>query len=80
MYLYSFVVQSRDNQVTSLPLCRREGPLPLQDVIRDYICLAVDSGNRSANTKYCIAQMLRERIAEKEGQALFAASNMKEIW
>ena len=59
---------------------RREGPLPLGEVVRDYIRLSVDTNNRSSNTKYCLAQMLHEEMDGREGRSLLAAANMRDIW
>ena len=59
---------------------RKEGPLPLEDVIKEYLRTAVDYDNYSTNTKYCLAQMMHENMETREGQSLLAASNMREIW
>lgn len=59
---------------------RREGPLPLDTVVKDYIRLSVDTNNRSSNTKYCLAQMLHEEMDGRVGRSLLAAANMRDIW
>lgn len=63
-----------------LSFSRKEGLLPLEEVIKDYIRLAVDCDNNTSNTKYCVAQMLQSAMEGKEGRALLAAANMREIW
>ena len=60
--------------------CRKEGPLPLEEVIKDYVRLAVDCDNNTSNTKYCVAQMLQSAMEGPQGKALLAAANMREIW
>ena len=60
--------------------CRKEGPLPLDEVIKDYVRLAVDCDNNTSNTKYCVAQMLQSAMEGAPGKALLAAANMREIW
>ena len=60
--------------------CRKEGLLPLEEVIRDYVRLAVDCDNNTSNTKYCVAQMLQSAVESAPGKALIAAANMREIW
>ena len=60
--------------------CRKEGPLPLEEVIRDYVKLAVDCDNNTSNTKYCVAQMLQSAMEGPSGKALLGAANMREIW
>ena len=59
---------------------RKEGPLPLNDVIKQYLKIAVDTDNNISNTKYAIAQMLQSSVVNKDGQALLAAGSMREIW
>jgi tRNA-dihydrouridine synthase 2 len=58
---------------------RKEGPLPLTEVIKDYIRLAIECNNNTSNTKYCVAQMLQSAMEGKDGKALLAATNMREI-
>ena len=60
--------------------CRKEGPLSLDEVIKDYVRLAVDCENNTSNTKYCVAQMLQSAMEGAPGKALLAAANMREIW
>lgn len=59
---------------------RKEGLLPLEDVIRDYVRLAVDCDNNTSNTKYCVAQMLQSAMEDATGKALLAAANIRDIW
>jgi tRNA-dihydrouridine synthase 2 len=58
---------------------RKEGPLSLDEVIKDYVRLAVDCENNTSNTKYCVAQMLQSAMEGAPGKALLAAANMREI-
>ena len=66
--------------VTPYPISRKEGPFPVDDVIKDYIKLAVDFDNYHSNSKYCLAQLLHDNMDSPEGKALLASSNMKELW
>ena len=70
----------RQSYVQWMLFCRKEGLLPLEEVIRDYIQLAVDCDNNTSNTKYCVSQMLQSAMEEKDGRALLAAANMRQIW
>ena len=59
---------------------RKEGLLPIDDIIRDYVKLAVDCDNYHANSKYCLAQLLHDNMASPQGKALLASSTMRELW
>lgn len=61
-------------------LCRKEGPLPSEEVIRQYIRLAVDYDNYFPNTKYTLAQMMQELLDTAKGRALLATNSMRDIW
>lgn len=61
-------------------LYRKEGPLPIDDVIREYLKLAVDYDNYHSNTKYCLAQLLHDNMDSPEGRALLASSSMRDLW
>ncbi|XP_066493339.1 tRNA-dihydrouridine(20) synthase [NAD(P)+]-like [Tiliqua scincoides] len=58
---------------------RKEGPLPLKDVMQEYIKYAVRYDNHYTNTKYCLCQMLREQLENVQGKKLHAAQSMQEI-
>ncbi|XP_040184724.1 tRNA-dihydrouridine(20) synthase [NAD(P)+]-like isoform X2 [Rana temporaria] len=58
---------------------RREGVLSIDDVIHDYIEHAVRYDNHYTNTKYCLCQMLREKLESSLGKKLHAAQSTKEI-
>jgi len=60
--------------------CRKEGPLPSEEVIRQYIQLAVDYDNYFPNTKYTLAQMMQEVLDTAKGRALLATNSMRDIW
>jgi tRNA-dihydrouridine synthase 2 len=47
---------------------RKEGKLPIHDVIKDYLKLCVDYENSLHNTKYCIQNMLR--VGLQDGTSL----------
>lgn len=75
------ILSSHDCHVTTAPPPpRREGPLPVEEVVKAYIRTAVDTDNYYANTKYCLAQIMHNDMDTPEGQALLAANSMREIW
>ncbi|XP_078462567.1 tRNA-dihydrouridine(20) synthase [NAD(P)+]-like isoform X2 [Lampetra planeri] len=58
---------------------RKEGPLPLDDVIHAYIRYAVKYDNSQHNTKYCLCQMLRDQLESPLGKQLYACQSLQEI-
>ncbi|XP_025021095.1 tRNA-dihydrouridine(20) synthase [NAD(P)+]-like isoform X2 [Python bivittatus] len=58
---------------------RKEGSLPLKDVMQEYIKYAVRYDNHYTNTKYCLCQMLREQLENAQGKKLHAAQSLQEI-
>lgn len=58
---------------------RKDGPLKISDVARDYIKYAVLYDSHYANTKYCVLQILREDMDMKEGQETLAVMSLEEI-
>lgn len=58
---------------------RKEGPLPLETVIRDFIQFAVEYDNTFSNTKYCLAQMMHGVLETPEGIQLKHTRTMKEL-
>ncbi|XP_029464444.1 tRNA-dihydrouridine(20) synthase [NAD(P)+]-like isoform X2 [Rhinatrema bivittatum] len=58
---------------------RREGMLPLEEVMQEYIKYAVKFDNHYTNTKYCLCQMLREQLETPQGKKLHSAQSTLEI-
>ncbi|XP_046842826.1 tRNA-dihydrouridine(20) synthase [NAD(P)+]-like [Xenia sp. Carnegie-2017] len=58
---------------------RKEGPLPIDTVIKDFIKFAVEYDNSFSNTKYCLAQMMHEVLESSKGIALKHSRTMKEL-
>uniref|UniRef100_A0A2D4MUT3 DRBM domain-containing protein n=1 Tax=Micrurus spixii TaxID=129469 RepID=A0A2D4MUT3_9SAUR len=58
---------------------RKEGLLPLKNVMQEYIKYAVRYDNHYTNTKYCLCQMLREQLENAQGKKLHAAQSLQEI-
>ncbi|XP_062316996.1 tRNA-dihydrouridine(20) synthase [NAD(P)+]-like [Osmerus eperlanus] len=58
---------------------RRQGMLAVEQVIEDYIKYAVRYDNHAFNTKYCICQMLRDRVESPAGKRLHSAQTNAEI-
>ncbi|KAG5848718.1 hypothetical protein ANANG_G00102360 [Anguilla anguilla] len=58
---------------------RSQGALSLERVMEDYIRYAVRYDNHPSNTKYCLCQMLRDRVESPLGKRLHAAQTGAEI-
>ncbi|XP_077144258.1 tRNA-dihydrouridine(20) synthase [NAD(P)+]-like isoform X6 [Ranitomeya variabilis] len=58
---------------------RREGSLPQEDVMRDYIRYAVLYNNHYTNTKYCLCQMIRDQLESPLGRKLHATQSTLDI-
>ncbi|MBN3299335.1 tRNA-dihydrouridine(20) synthase [NAD(P)+]-like isoform X1 [Amia ocellicauda] len=58
---------------------RQEGALPLEQVMEQYLQYAVRYENHASNTKYCLCQMLRDRLESPLGRQLHAAQTCTEI-
>ncbi|XP_058850083.1 tRNA-dihydrouridine(20) synthase [NAD(P)+]-like [Acipenser ruthenus] len=62
---------------------RRDGPLPLEQVIGEYIrymsLSQLSATNHTFNTKYCLCQRLREKLESPPGKKLHSAQSHREI-
>ncbi|XP_069072342.1 tRNA-dihydrouridine(20) synthase [NAD(P)+]-like isoform X1 [Pleurodeles waltl] len=58
---------------------RKEGALPLAEVMQEYIKYAVRYENHYTNTKYCLCQMLREHLESPQGKQLHSAQTQRAI-
>ncbi|XP_046736770.1 tRNA-dihydrouridine(20) synthase [NAD(P)+]-like [Diprion similis] len=58
---------------------RKEGILPIEDVIRSYLKYAVDYDNAPSNTKYCIQNILRELQETPKGKTFLEAQTLQQI-
>jgi tRNA-dihydrouridine synthase 2 len=63
----------------NVTIFRPDGFLPLMDVIKMYLKLAVDYDAYAANTKYCIQNMLRELQETEMGKKFLEAQLMEQI-
>lgn len=59
---------------------RKEGPLPMEDVIKSYLKHAIDCDNSPSNTKYCIQNILRELQESPLGRKFLDAQTLEQIW
>lgn len=59
---------------------RKEGPLPMEAVIKSYLKLAVDCDNSPSNTKYCVQNILRELQDSPLGRKFLDAQTLEQIW
>lgn len=58
---------------------RKEGLLPIEDVIKAYLKYAVDFDNAPSNTKYCVQNILRELQETPKGKAFLEAQTLEQI-
>ncbi|KAM8891919.1 tRNA-dihydrouridine(20) synthase [NAD(P)+]-like isoform 1-T1 [Spinachia spinachia] len=58
---------------------RAGGPLPLETVMEDYLKHAIRYNNHAFNTKYCLCQMLRDKVESPLGRRVQAAQTSGEI-
>ncbi|KAK1788877.1 hypothetical protein P4O66_015785, partial [Electrophorus voltai] len=58
---------------------RSQGALSVDEVMEEYIKYAVRYDNNTFNTKYCLCQMLRDRVESPMGKRLHAAQTNEEI-
>ncbi|KAM8751530.1 tRNA-dihydrouridine(20) synthase [NAD(P)+]-like [Acanthopagrus schlegelii] len=56
-----------------------QGPLPVERVMEEYIKYAIQYDNNAFNTKYCLCQMLRDKVESPLGKQLQAAQTSAEI-
>jgi len=59
---------------------RKEGALPMEDVIKAYLKYAVDYDNSPSNTKYCVQNILRELQDSPLGRKFLDAQTLEQIW
>uniref|UniRef100_A0A671U3C6 Dihydrouridine synthase 2 n=1 Tax=Sparus aurata TaxID=8175 RepID=A0A671U3C6_SPAAU len=57
-----------------------QGPLPVERVMEEYLKYAIQYDNNAFNTKYCLCQMLRDKVESPLGKQLQAAQTSAEIW
>ncbi|KAM9377751.1 tRNA-dihydrouridine(20) synthase [NAD(P)+]-like isoform 2-T2 [Pholidichthys leucotaenia] len=58
---------------------RSQGPLPLEQVMEEYLKYAIQYDNNAFNTKYCLCQMLRDKVESPLGKQVQAAQTNAEI-
>ncbi|KAK3085239.1 hypothetical protein FSP39_000398 [Pinctada imbricata] len=58
---------------------RPEGKLPLMDVVREYIKVAIDYDNNYTNTKYCVLQMMHADMDIEEGLKTLSTDSLQDI-
>uniref|UniRef100_A0A665T2I4 DRBM domain-containing protein n=1 Tax=Echeneis naucrates TaxID=173247 RepID=A0A665T2I4_ECHNA len=56
-----------------------EGPLPVERVMEEYLKYAIRYDNHAFNTKYCLCQMLRDKVESPLGKQVQAAQTNAEI-
>lgn len=59
---------------------RKEGLLPMDTVIKEYLKLAIDYDNSPSNTKYCIQNILRELQDTPRGRKFLDCQTLEQIW
>lgn len=56
------------------------GMKDLEDVITDYLKLAIDYDNSPSNTKYCVQNMLKELQETMRGKRFLECQTLEQIW
>lgn len=59
---------------------RAQGLKEMDDVIIDYLKLAVDYDNSPSNTKYCIQNILKELQETPRGKKFLECQSLEQIW
>ncbi|TSM52249.1 E3 ubiquitin-protein ligase AMFR [Bagarius yarrelli] len=87
---YEDIKHFRETTVTSSVMLARSASGTLQyfaarsvsvdEVMKEYIKYAVRYDNNTFNSKYCLCQMLRDRVESPMGKQLHAAQTNEEIW
>uniref|UniRef100_A0AAQ5XW58 DRBM domain-containing protein n=1 Tax=Amphiprion ocellaris TaxID=80972 RepID=A0AAQ5XW58_AMPOC len=57
----------------------RQGPLPVEKVMEEYLKYAIRYDNNAFNTKYCLCQMLRDKVESPLGKQVQAAQTNADI-
>ncbi|XP_049928451.1 tRNA-dihydrouridine(20) synthase [NAD(P)+]-like [Epinephelus moara] len=58
---------------------RSKGLLPVETVMEEYLKYAIRYDNHVFNTKYCLCQMLRDKVESPQGKQLHASQTNAEI-
>lgn len=64
----------------NVTIFRKEGQLPLDDVIVEYLKLCIEYDNTPTNAKYCVQMMLRELQDTPRGKRFLETQTLEEIW
>uniref|UniRef100_A0A3P8T106 Dihydrouridine synthase 2 n=1 Tax=Amphiprion percula TaxID=161767 RepID=A0A3P8T106_AMPPE len=56
-----------------------QGPLPVEKVMEEYLKYAIRYDNNAFNTKYCLCQMLRDKVESPLGKQVQAAQTNADI-
>lgn len=59
---------------------RKDGLLPMDTVITEYLKLCVDYDNSPSNTKYCVQNILRELQETPRGRKFLECQTLEQIW
>ncbi|XP_017882143.1 tRNA-dihydrouridine(20) synthase [NAD(P)+]-like isoform X2 [Ceratina calcarata] len=58
---------------------KKEGLLPMEDVIKSYLKYAVDCDNPPSNTKYCVQNILRDQQESALGKKFLNSQTLEQI-
>ena len=59
---------------------RKDGLLPQESEIRNYLAYALMYDHNFPGTKYCICQLMHKNLESEHGQRLLASKTMDELW
>lgn len=63
----------------NVSIFRKEGKLPLDEVISTYLKCAIDFDNSPSNTKYCIQNILRELQDSDKGREFLESQTLQQM-
>lgn len=63
----------------NVTIFRPKGQLPLMDVMKEYLKVAVDYDSTSTNAKYCVQNMLRDLQESEMGKKFLDAQTLEQI-
>ncbi|KAL5276567.1 DUS2 family protein [Megaselia abdita] len=64
----------------NVSIFRKEGVLPMDDLIKKYLKLCVDYDNTPSNTKYCVQSILQDQQETPRGRKFLNCQTLQQIW
>jgi tRNA-dihydrouridine synthase 2 len=64
----------------NVSIFRKDGPLQMDDLIKEYLKLAIEFDNSATNTKYCVQMILRDQQETPRGKRFLETQTLEQIW